>query len=100
MAFGEVCRNSSETRVEASTTPVPPFALFECLAFQSGASLRANNAKSGTMPVEARSACRMGGLLSEVTQRVEDRLRCGFGSKPHHPRPEVLWAGVFRITEQ
>ncbi len=85
MAFGEVYRNSIETRVEASTTPVPPFALFECLAFQSGDAFRANNAKSGTMPVEARSACRMGGLLAEIPEGIEDRLRGCFPTQSDHP---------------
>jgi hypothetical protein len=45
-----------ETRVGASMTPVPLFALFKCFAPESGDALRANNAKGGTMPVEARSA--------------------------------------------
>ena len=90
MAFGEVCRNSIETRVEASTTPVPPFALFECLAFQSGDAFRANNAKSGTMPVETRSACRVGALLAEIPEGIEDRLGGCFPTQPYDPRPEAL----------
>jgi len=35
-------------RVGASATQVPPFALFELVASQTGSASRANNAKSGT----------------------------------------------------
>ena len=101
MAFGEVCRSYGETRIGASTTPVPPFALFECLALQSGYAFRTNNAKSGTMPVEARSACRVGrALLSEVTKRIEDRFGGCFPAQAHYPRSEALRAEIFRTTKQ
>ena len=89
----EAYQRSIETRVEASTTPVPLVALSERLTFQSSDSLRANNTTGGTIPVEARSAIRVGGrlaLLSEGTEGVEDRFRGCFATQPYDPSPEAL----------
>ncbi len=47
-----------EVREGASTTQVPPFALFGLFSSESRNAPRANNAKSGTSQVEARSAKR------------------------------------------
>jgi hypothetical protein len=52
------------------------------------------------MPVEARSAIRMGGLLPEVTEGVEDRSGGSLPTQSNHPWPEALWADVLRIAEQ
>ena len=46
-------------RLAVSATPVPPFALFEFVASQVSNALQANNAKSGTLRVDARSAKRL-----------------------------------------
>jgi len=43
----------NQAREAASTTEVPPFALFEISALQHIRLSRANNAKSGTCVIEA-----------------------------------------------
>jgi hypothetical protein len=63
------CHPAHEERLAASATPVPPFALFEFVSLHLSNALRANNAKSGTLPVEARSVCRLGWHLARRSGR-------------------------------
>jgi hypothetical protein len=50
-----------------SATQVPPFALFEFVAFQVGNALQANNAKGVTILVDARGACSVAIRLRRYT---------------------------------
>jgi hypothetical protein len=54
-----VLDSAHQERYAASTTQGPPFALFEFVALHASDTLRANNAKSGTLLAEARSAYRV-----------------------------------------
>jgi len=59
-----------EEREGASTTQVPPFALFELVDSRSGNAAQSNNAKSGTRYVEARSAHRILRAASSIQHRA------------------------------
>ncbi len=76
----EALTHRRETRVEASTTPVPPFALFARRALTDCCDLESNNAKGGTLHAEAGSVSCVGSAHPKrVAVRRERRNPPGVG---------------------